>query len=100
MTQPITDGKDFNFFADVIVSNTTFADALPVVINIRGQQSFSLVVESGVRVEYSFNGTTVHGSLTPATATEAIQFDNRRVSKIWFQAASSSSVRVEAWAKV
>ncbi len=100
MAGPITQGKDFNFYQEVTVTNASFPHDADVEFNFRGQQSFSLVIESGTRVEYSFNGNTLHGSLVAGTATEAIMFDNRRVSRIWFRTTSTSTVRVEAWAKV
>lgn len=53
-------------------------------------------------VEYSFNGDTVHGDLQIGTPTEAIFFDNRPISKIYFKAktpaALGSIVRIEGWA--
>lgn len=100
MVGSIDNGKDFNFFQKVTVTNTSFADDADVVFNFRGQQSFTLVNEGSVTIEYSFNGNTLHGDLTPGTNTAALLFPNRRVSRIWFRAASSSTVRVEAWSAV
>ncbi len=68
---PITDGVDFNFFQKVIVTNTTFgvgADgyAADVLILLRGNViGFTLVNEGSEVVEYSFNGNTLHGDMTP-----------------------------------
>ena len=96
----ITNGKDFNFYAEVTVANTaSFPAEEQVFINIRGQRGLILHNTGGAEVTYSFNGNTVHGKLTAAGGAAAIkQFDNRPVSKIWFYCASGSNVvRIEAW---
>lgn len=104
---PIVDGFDSNFFKKVTISVTTFGAnndgyGADVVFNIRGQQSFSMINEGSTVVEYSFNGSALHGDMTPGFPSEALTFDNRRVSKIWFRCPSggSSIIRVEAWAQV
>lgn len=93
-----TQGKDYNFFTKITVTDTSFPATSQITIPFGGQYGFSLVNEGSVVVEYSFNGITLHGDLTPGTPTAAIIFDNRRVPAIWFRASSSSRVRVEAWA--
>lgn len=96
---PITTGKDFNKFAKVTVNTTAFNTDADFAINFRGQFSFSLVNEGTAIIEYSFNGTTLHGDMTPGTPTAALSFDNRRISKIWFRTSTPGQVvRVEAWA--
>ena len=72
-----------------------------VMFNIKYQLSFSMVNEGNVKVEYSFNGNTLHGDMTPGTSTSSITFDNRKVSKIWFRVPDGGSaiVRVEAWSQ-
>ncbi len=92
-----TQGKDYNFFTKITVTDTSFPTNSQVTIPFSGQTGFSLVNEGSVKIEYSFNGSTLHGDLTPGTPTAAIIFDNRRISAIWFRASSSSIVRVEAW---
>jgi len=98
MTGPITQGKDFNYFTKLTVANTTFdAVAADVMIPFRGLASFSIMNEGGVAVEYSFNGSTVHGDSTPGEGSEVLVFEHRRVSKIWFKVASgSTTIRIEA----
>lgn len=99
---PIINGKDFNFFAKIDVTNTEFTSNAQVVFNFRNQIAFSLVNEGSAIIEYSFNGNTLHGDMTLGTPTTALIFDNRRVSKIWFRVPGGGShrVRVEAWAAV
>lgn len=52
-------------------------------------------------VEYSFDGTTVHGDLVPTKPSASLEFKNRTVSLIWFRLKTGSTgpvtVRVEAW---
>lgn len=104
--QPITQGYDHNYFRRVQVTDGYFHhnpdDACDVFFQFRGQLSFSMVNEGLGIVEYSFNGNTLHGDMTPGTPTHSIFFDNRRISKIWFRLADgnqpASRIRVEAWA--
>ena len=99
---PITDGVDRSFFEKVTVTSTAFGDGngdANTLITLRFIRHFSLVNEGGVVIEYSFNGNTLHGDLTPGTPTAAIIFDNRPINKIWFRLIASGSgiVRIEAW---
>lgn len=95
---PKTQGKDYNFFVKINITDTTFPSNSQVMIPFADQFGFSLVNEGSSVVEYSFNGNTLHGDLTPGTPTAAIIFDNRRIPAIWFRASSPSIVRIEAWA--
>ncbi len=97
---PKTQGKDYNFFAKVTITDTSFPSESQITIPFAGQGGFSLVNEGAAVVEYSFNGNTLHGDLTPGTPTAAMIFDNRRISAIWFRASSSCLIRVEAWAGI
>jgi|SRR3990167_6921358 len=102
MVGTINQGKDYNHFSKITITGTGFPTDAQVVFNFRGEQTFSFVNEGVSVIEYSFNGNTLHGDLTPATPTAAIFFDNRRVSRIWFRVPSgvASVIRVEAWAKI
>lgn len=96
---PKTQGKDYNFFTKISITDVEFPNESQVTIPFAGQFGFSMVNESSDVIEYSFNGNTLHGDLTPNSSTQALIFDNRRVSAIWFRTAGSDSlVRVEAWA--
>jgi len=102
MVKATTDGFDYNFFKKVTVDTATFPEDCQVFINIRANvMSFSLINEGSDVVEYSFNGNTLHGDLTPSTFSESLVFENRPISKIFFRAPSGGSpvVRVEAWGK-
>lgn len=103
-----TQGKDFNFFKKLEVSNTTFGVAADgyesdVSITFSTQGLFLLNEETAADkvVEYSFNGNTVHGELDPTLPSRGLMFDNRVVCPIWFRVKSGSTgpitIRVEAW---
>lgn len=101
MVTATINGKDRNFFKKITVTDSDFPTDCQVFVNINPNiKSFSLVNEGNSLVEYSFNGNTLHGDLTPGTPTAAIFFDNRSISKIFFRAPAGGSpdVRVEAWA--
>lgn len=105
MVTAITNGKDFNFFQRVSVSFSSasaYQTDADIVFNFRGEQSFTLMNEGSSVIEYSYNGTTTHGDMDSTKDSKTLRFDNRRVSRIWFRvkSGSTSSVRVEAWAKV
>lgn len=51
-------------------------------------------------IQYSFDGETVHGDMTPTMPSEGIVFDNRFQNKVWFRRVTPGDavlVRVEAW---
>ena len=99
-------GRDFNFFQKVAVSATTFGGGSvdgyqpDIIITFTTQGALFLNEGSGV-VEYSFNGTTVHGELDSGGASKGLSFDNRVISMIWFRVKSGSSgpitISVQAW---
>ena len=104
-----TYGRDLNFFQKVAVSSTTFGGGSvdgyqpDIIIPFQSQSVMFLNLGSGGTnvVEFSFNGTTVHGELNPTNASVGLTFDNRVVSKIWFRVQSGSTgtitVSVQAW---
>lgn len=95
---PVTLGKDFNYFEKIVVTDTAFPTVPQGVIRFRGPQHLTFILETGTSVEYSFNGTTVHGDMTAATSSEQLDFLTRPNKKIWFRVPSgSATVRVEAW---
>jgi len=93
--------KDINFFDKLYVSSTSFSDHR-VGWNFTSV-GIALMVESDNQadvIQYSFDGTTVHGDMTPLRPSEGIVFDNRFQNKVWFRRATPGDpvlVRVEAW---
>lgn len=94
---PIDYGYDFNFFTKHTVANANFTTDCDITINMKAPTyAVSFQLESGTRVEYSFNGLTVHGDMILTEASANLLFENRVISKIWFR--GDGYVRVEAWA--
>ena len=97
----LTRRKDNNFFSKISVSSTNFANH--VVSWNFNSTGIALMVQSNVTtdaIEYSFNGTDVHGDMVPNFPSAAIIFDNRHHNRIYFRRASNGDpvlVRVEAW---
>jgi hypothetical protein len=104
----ITQGRDHNFYKLIPVIATAFGQNTD-----SGQQpdcliSFSTKGLSFINygtlvthtIEYSFNGTTVHGELSPTTGSSNMLFLHRAISLVWFRIKSGSTtatIRVEAW---
>jgi len=92
----------FNHFSKLTVSTTDFADKfvtwefISAGIMLLNENSSASDV-----IQYSFDGETLHGDLTPGTLSAAMSFDNRKESKIYFRLAAGATtavVRVETWA--
>lgn len=97
---PITLGKDFNYFENIDVTSESFPTECQAFVQFKGAMRLNFVLVSGGPVEYSFNGNTLHGDMTASTATAERDFGIRKGNKIWFRLASGGSaavVRVEAW---
>lgn len=106
-------GRDFNFYDTRTVTWTQFGApdgytttdgyGPDMVITFPTYGVIFTNESTGQVVEYSFNGTTVHGVLdgTAASTTRLKTFLNRPVSLIWFRLKSGSAgpatVTVEAW---
>lgn len=103
-----TKGRDFNFFAKLSVTATTFGGGStdgyqPDIVITFPTQGVLLFNEGTGVVEYSFNGTTVHGELDSTKASASLRFDNRIVDCAWFRIKSGSSgpiiISIHAWGK-
>jgi hypothetical protein len=94
--------KDKNFFTKLSISDTSFIGSQRANWDF-ASVGIALLVESNNQnevVQYSFNGTDVHGDLTPRTPSEGIIFDNRIENSVWFRRVipgSAITVRIEAW---
>lgn len=99
---PINYGRDFNFFANATPGSAvlgTFATNADVVITFP-TYTVTFWMSAGLgagSMQYSFNGTTVHGTIdsTGATGPTSLIFENRPISKIWLS--GTGTVRIEAW---
>lgn len=90
---------DFNFFTKVTASGTTFPATAQIIVPIKWVQGFIIGNEGSSVIQYSFDGITVHGDLTPNSNTSSIPFINRQCSALWLCVPSgvSSLCRFEAW---
>jgi hypothetical protein len=109
-----TQGHDFNYFNSTSVSwsqfgapdgyTTTDGYGPDLIITFSTYGVMFTNETSGQVVEYSFNGTTVHGQLdgTSTSTTRSVMFNNRVVSLIWFRLKSGSAgpavITTTAWA--
>lgn len=90
-----------NHFQKVQVSETEFPATPQVGFDMRGVISFTMDNEGDGVVEYSFDGSTVHGDMTPGEASASLKFTDRTAFFIWFKVASGTqTVRVEGWVRV
>ena len=108
-------GPDFNFFTILPVNWTQFGapDGYTVIDGYGPDivvpfptHGFSLInygADSSKTVEYSFDGTTLHGDLIPQTSSGSLVFDFRSVCTMWFRLKAGSTgpvnIRIEAWGK-
>lgn len=104
MSDKIINGRDFNFYKKVSVTNTDFQDTYDCIITFPTQSVMFLnenTVANGNVVEYSFNGNIVHGELDTTLPSRGMVFDSRPISKIWFRVKNGSSgpiiIRIDAW---
>ena len=92
----------FNFFNRINVNSVNFSDHVASFGFISSGISFinSSALSSDI-VEYSFDGSTLHGDLVPSDTSSALAFDNRFESRVWFRLKTDGpqvNIRVEAWA--
>ncbi len=102
-----THGHDFNYFQKVAVNTSTFGGGSvdgyqPDMVITFSTQGAIFINEGSCVIEYSFNGTTVHGELDSASSvTKSLTFNNRVISMIWFRVKTGSTgpitVSVQAW---
>jgi hypothetical protein len=100
--KPITQGRDFNFFKKMDVSNTVFSEDCDVVVSFPSD-SISFYNEGSGVVELSFNGNTVHAELNPSTGSANVTVGSSQgISKIWFRlgSGSASTVRIQSNASI
>jgi hypothetical protein len=87
----------WNYFNTLSVDGYSFPT--DPQINFRFlSQGFSFLNRGSFIMQYSFDGSTVHGDMDSTDASANLSFDNRVESKIWFRAVDGyGTVRVEGW---
>lgn len=94
----ISYGFDWNFFQKITVTATSFNNNADLIIPFVTQGVMLVNEDASNIVQVSFNGNTIHDELNPAVI-RGFTYDNRVVSKIWFQTLSGSAVvSIRAWA--
>lgn len=102
----ITFGKDFNYYKNIVVSNTSFGgqsiDGYQPTDIIRFSTQYVIFSVEGTGtevIEGSFNGTTVHFKLQASdSALKSIAMPYRVVSKFWLRTSTGSPhIVVQAW---
>lgn len=87
----------FNYFQVIAADGYAFPDEPQAVFGFNSQ-GFMFLNRGTHVVQYSFDGSTVHGDLNPADVSKGMSFDNRCECKVWFRGLDGyGTVRVEAW---
>ena len=100
---PITYGFDSNYFSKVIVTSDGYWNTnCDIIIPFSTQTVMFLNLGTGV-VEFSFNGSQIHGELNSGNPSAGMVWDNRTIAKVWFRVQAGSSapitVSIMAWAR-
>ena len=60
--------------------------------------SFTFLNRGHKTIQYSFDGSTLHGDLNPNDDSSFLKFSNRQEDKVWFRGLDGyGTIRVEAW---
>lgn len=84
MAGPELLGKDFNFFQEITVqtTDTSFPYNYQAISKFRGARRIILVCTSGA-IEYSWNGSAVHGKMECGASNQLLDFGTRSEDKVW-----------------
>ena len=82
----------FNFFDRILIATTDFSDhVVSWSFNSTGILLLNESTSAVDIIQYSFNGTDLHGELRPGTVAAGLAFDNRTESSIYFRLASGAA---------
>lgn len=89
--------SNYNYFNIITVDGYEFPKEPQVRFHFLSD-AISLLNRGDFTIEYSFNGTHLHGDLDPDDESKGLTFDKRTESAMWFRAVDGyGTVRVEAW---
>ena len=87
----------YNYFDVITVDGYDFPASAQARFGFISQ-SITLLNRGSYVIQYSFDGSTLHGDLNPSDESKGLTFDSRIESKMWFRAVDGyGPVRVEAW---
>jgi len=87
----------FNYFENISVDGYSFPTVPQAQFNFIAQ-GISFLNRGSKILQYSFDGTNVHGDLDPSDASAGLTFDSRNEHRVWFKGDDGyGTVRVEAW---
>jgi hypothetical protein len=97
---PITTGADANQYNQIIKSDgyLNYGAEADIVVRVKYQFSFSLCNQGAGTVWYSFNGLTDHGNMLKNDPSQAMEWDNRRISCVFLRSDAPINLRFECWA--
>lgn len=96
-----TNNPSTNYFNKIVISSASFAPINPdVILGPFPIAQLTFQNEGPGVIEYSFDGTLVHGDSDPAKASANLTFPNRQVCTVWFRLKSggATTIRIEAYA--
>jgi len=87
----------YNYFSVLDVDGYAFPTEPQASFDFNSQ-GFMFLNRGSHAIQYSFDGSTVHGDLNPLDASRGLTFDGRCECKAWFKGVDGyGTVRVEAW---
>ena len=87
----------WNYFNELSVDGYSFPETPQVNFHFNSQ-GFSFLNRGSYTIQYSFDGSTLHGDLKTGDDSIGRVFDSRSECKVWFRAVDGyGTVRVEAW---
>ena len=87
----------YNYFSVITVDGYSFPTNSQVNFDFVAQ-GISFLNRGTHTIQYSFDGTTLHGDLNPSDASKGLVFDSRYENRVWFRGLDGyGDVRVESW---
>jgi hypothetical protein len=87
----------YNYFNSMLIDGYSFPSSPQATFNFNSQ-GMSFLNRGSYTIQYSFDGTYIHGDLDPDDESKGLVFDNRLECRVWFRSIDGySTVRVEAW---
>lgn len=87
----------FNYFKVITVDGYAFPTEPQAVFGFNSQ-GFMFLNRGAHVIQYSFDGSNLHGDSNPADVSKGLTFDGRNECKVWFRGLDGyGPVRVEAW---